>query len=358
MKLEFTIGVAIVGLLACSLDADYTVTRSASAAAKADSLEGEWQPESIDGRPVSKPLKVVFSAGQVDGLFRLVDAATLDGPTRESRERRKSFEFRTFPQGELSAIDVDVFSKASAGFRGIYKIEGDVLTMAFQPKLDARADSPWLDKDGRPNTLDPDRVVLRTFRRISKEAKSSRQSSTSTHAPTDSDAPGASAPEPIIAWGKPHDGLQAGLRCRAERPVAAGDVPLELEVVVRNISKRPIEFPYSRPDHYGYSKEDTVVTGQHVAQRDARTRATLQPRGLLVVGTMYIGHRRPKRNSLVDDRPFWIDLGEGLVQVGSDNALGGDGTTVPKLSTGYLDVEIRRQDAPAKKPVQPPPTQR
>jgi len=157
-------------------------------------------------------------------------------------------------------------------------------------------------------------------------------------------ASAADAPDPKVhptAWGKPLAGLQAGLRCRGERRAAVGGVPLELDVIVRNVSQQPIELSYNVPDSYAYEVERTTVTGFHVTQRKLHKTLKLEPRALLVVGIIHVGHHRPKRNSLVDDRPFWNDLGEGLFQVGCDNVLGGDGQRVPRLASGYLDVEVR-----------------
>jgi hypothetical protein len=148
------------------------------------------------------------------------------------------------------------------------------------------------------------------------------------------------APKHPTAWGKPQAGLQAGLRSHAERLEAVGATPLAIDVVVRNVAHQPIELSYTPPDSFGYAQEGTTVSGAHVAQRQARTTARLQPGGVLVVGTMRVGYRRPKRNSLIDERPFWIDLDEGLFQVGCDNVLGGDGLRTPKLATGYMDVKV------------------
>lgn len=103
---------------------------------------------------------------RTSGLFRLVDAEIQgDGSVRESRKLKTSFDYRTFRRGELNAIDIDVHGERTTARRGIYKIERDRLIMAFQPKLDASAVSPWVDKQGRPTTLDPKRVVLHVFRR-------------------------------------------------------------------------------------------------------------------------------------------------------------------------------------------------
>ena len=133
---------------------------------EAAALAGSWQAESIGGRAVADSVTVVFADGEVEGLFQLVDPVAPDNSTEGARQITKSFDFRVFHHEEINAIDVAVGGKASRGFRGIYKIEDDVLTMAFQPQLDARSISPWVDKDGRPNTFDPGHVVLRVFRRM------------------------------------------------------------------------------------------------------------------------------------------------------------------------------------------------
>jgi hypothetical protein len=154
----------------------------------------------------------------------------------------------------------------------------------------------------------------------------------------------ADEPDPkaqLVAWGKPQAGLQAGLRSREGRHVAVGGVPLEFDVVVRNVARQPIEVSYVVPDSYGYAVEGTTVTGAPVSQQMIHKTFTLEPRGLLVLGTIHIGHHRAKRNSLVDERPLWTDLGEGQFQVGCDNVLGGDGQRVPKLASGYVDVDVR-----------------
>jgi hypothetical protein len=161
----------LLNLTYYEIDFTKRATRMETQRAPAAALEGSWHPESIDGQPVSKPATVTFSDGKVAELFRLVAPVAPDGSTQGARQIAKSFDSRVFRHGEFNAIDVDVGGKATNGCKGIYRIEGDVLVIAFQPKLDARADSPWVDKDGRPITFEPDRVVLRVFRRTASAAK-------------------------------------------------------------------------------------------------------------------------------------------------------------------------------------------
>src|ERR1700682_1708561 len=69
------------------------------------------------------------------------------------------------------------------------------------------------------------------------------------------------APNPkggITAWGKPVNGLQAGIRCPKERHTIAPGEVADLEIVIRNVSEEPIEFTYLPPWYLAENKKGTV----------------------------------------------------------------------------------------------------
>ena len=149
-------------------------------------------------------------------------------------------------------------------------------------------------------------------------------------------------PEFVFAWGKPVGALQAGLRCKAHQQVAVGDVPTEVEVVVRNIGDGPIELNYLPPESYGYGDPQHSVVRVTAIYLGAAERklVTVRPDQLHRVGTLHFGHHRPKSNSASDPRPFWIDLGKGEFHVGTENVLASDGKLAPRLDTGFLDISV------------------
>ena len=176
-------------------------------------------------------------------------------------------------------------------------------------------------------------------------------------------AQGQNVPNPagtITAWGKPSGGLQAGIRCPKDKQVLGPGQEVELEVVVRNVSDKPIEFIYLPPTRFwGTAEKSTVVvTCMHMAHGSPRSdglgfanKATIHPGKELLLGGFSLGHIRPKgRGAASAPRP---ELAPGKYQVGSENVLvplKGDESDW-KLPTGYLDIELlpaREERAPDK----------
>lgn len=119
-------------------------------------LAGKWVARSIDGTAVEEPVTIEFRGDEVDNLFH------------DAEGRWHVLNFRVFPHELGPAIDVWGEETPLHGIltqRGIFQIDGEVLTIVFRPKLDARQRSPWVDDEGRPTTFDPEHVVTRVFER-------------------------------------------------------------------------------------------------------------------------------------------------------------------------------------------------
>lgn len=152
-----------------------------------------------------------------------------------------------------------------------------------------------------------------------------------------------------VAWGVPRaDGLQAGLRLvlppgnrNIKELVAVGSIPLQFEVLVRNVSDKPVDIEFVQPDSYAYT-EGAVITAHHTAlDGKDKMRLTLMPLKPQRLGDLYIGHHRPKSNSAVDPRPFWSDSGTGLRHFGAVNVLAESSDKKQSLDTGFVDVTLR-----------------
>jgi hypothetical protein len=173
--------------------------------------------------------------------------------------------------------------------------------------------------------------------------------------------PAADPAGKITAWGKPSGGLQAGIRCEKDKQVLGPGDEVELQVVVRNVSDKPIKFTYLPPTQYwGTAEKSTVVvTSMHMAHGSPRSDGlgfanspVIHPGKELLLGAFSLGHVRPKDpKTAAAPRP---ELAPGKYQVGSENVLvplTGDKSDW-KLPTGYLDIQLLQateEQAPAKK---------
>ena len=151
--------------------------------------------------------------------------------------------------------------------------------------------------------------------------------------------------QPFVAWGKPVDGLQAGIRpAAAPQRVAFGKV-LEFEVVVRNIQDRGT-ITLSVPEGTWYSgtaaKGVVALSPGGVAGGTAAAGRSLNPGDEVVIGRVFLGvpGARPNAGCLVE-------VPAGKYRLGSEGVLPPPalvpplGGRAPELRTGYLDVELR-----------------
>jgi hypothetical protein len=155
----------------------------------------------------------------------------------------------------------------------------------------------------------------------------------------------------VTAWGKPSNGLQAGIRCPKDKQVLQPGQEVVLEVVVRNVSDKSIEFNYLPPSRYwGTPEKSTVdVTSMAIFHGSPRSDGLgfantvhIRPGKELLMGSFSLGHVRPKDPKTAHaPRP---ELAPGKYQVGSENVvvpLKGDKSDW-KLPTGYLDIQLLR----------------
>jgi hypothetical protein len=152
--------------------------------------------------------------------------------------------------------------------------------------------------------------------------------------------PVSPAKECSTAWGKPVHGLQAGVRCPKDRQTIAPGEKAELEIVIRNVSDKPIEFPHLEPSYFGQVKSSTVEVGYfYDGNREPHT-FHIGPREEMVLGALTLGHIRPKNPRFhyeVD-----VELALGKYQVGADAVLVPlkENEAYQHLGTGYLDLEL------------------
>jgi hypothetical protein len=146
----------------------------------------------------------------------------------------------------------------------------------------------------------------------------------------------------VTAWGRPVNGLQAGLRCVEGKQIVQKGDQVEIEVVVRNVSEGPVEFEYLPPSRtWGTAEKSTVVVTAMYSGHGYPNRVHIHPGKELQLGSLALGHVRPKNpNTAYAARP---ELAPGKYQVGSENVVISpkdikDGGW--KLPTGYLDVEL------------------
>jgi hypothetical protein len=145
------------------------------------------------------------------------------------------------------------------------------------------------------------------------------------------------APIPT-AWGKPVNGLQAGIRVNPSRHAGA----LELEVVVRNVGKEVVEFDHLSLVLAGEQSEGTMTAkcmelyGSY-SPKGTRYRAKLAPGEL---------HRLAGALIPRDEKAAGEFFNTPKVRPG-ENRIGAEGVVVRlagakevELATGYLDVQI------------------
>jgi hypothetical protein len=145
------------------------------------------------------------------------------------------------------------------------------------------------------------------------------------------------------AWGKPVNGLQAGVRCPKERQSIAPGEEANLEIVIRNVSDQPIAFSYLPPQYGAENDKGTVELKWLYQGKGFPDTVHIHPRKEMLLGELALGHIRPKLpNTAYAAR---LELPPGMYQVGSANVVvtvKGDQTDW-KLGTGYLDVELLKK---------------
>jgi len=145
----------------------------------------------------------------------------------------------------------------------------------------------------------------------------------------------------ITAWGKPVNGLQAGLRCPKGRQSIGPkkDDWVDLEIVIRNVSDEPNRFKYL-PDvcYIGENKHGTVEVGGIYSGNGRFSTANIQPGDEMRLGAVCIRYAPAPVGS-----GGGTHLRPGKYQVGSDGVTMGPDAKSPKLGTGYLDIELREQ---------------
>jgi hypothetical protein len=136
------------------------------------------------------------------------------------------------------------------------------------------------------------------------------------------------------AWGKPVNGLQAGIRVNPNRHIGV----LDLEVVVRNVGKEVIEFDHLSLVLAGENSEGTVTA------KCVEFYGSYCPKG-----TRFSAKLAPGESHRLTEAPIFRD-GDGSwgmkVRLG-ENRIGAEGVLVRlarakevELATGYLDVQI------------------
>lgn len=143
-------------------------------------LQGTWVLETLDGARPEQARSIRFEEDKVTGLFR------------DEQKHALALEFHLLSDRKIRGIDVGPFPPAYKGLvmRGIYDVEGDVLKLVFQPKLDARHQPPGYDSnEKRPTTFDPKLVQVQVWRR--QKDKSRTDTGTGGAAKKDSEQKGA-----------------------------------------------------------------------------------------------------------------------------------------------------------------------
>ncbi len=156
----------------------------------------------------------------------------------------------------------------------------------------------------------------------------------------------AKSKAPPTAWGKPVNGLQAGIRVKPSDPLP-GSI-LELQVVIRNVGPEKAAFGYELALYFWGEEDDGVIVARPAfayggfAPPGALGVPALAPGQEHTVGSMPIYRpskeraNNPLANVLKETR-----LRPGTYRVGADRVelRLGERKTV-ELGTGYLDIEV------------------
>lgn len=142
----------------------------------------------------------------------------------------------------------------------------------------------------------------------------------------------------VTEWGKPENGLQAGVRSSKEKLKPGEEVGLEF--VIRNVSSKPVDFSHWPGGQYWGEKENgTVKVGvMHISAGPVQgpTKTTILPGKEIILGRLVIGSVVPSK-----ERAFAtagrMELPVGKYQVGAGKLADALGRN---LGTGYLDLEV------------------
>jgi hypothetical protein len=169
------------------------------------------------------------------------------------------------------------------------------------------------------------------------------------------DQPKATEPTTVTVWGKPRDGLQAGIRVASDKQSLSEGDAAEFKIVVRNVSDEVVVIQCLPGIYLGKSDKSTVdLRWGHVYGGFLTPHTWFQfrlaPGEEFTRGELAIRHAGPKADTGLHRR--WTDLVPGKYQVGSEQVemrivadpvrglpadlLGRD----LKLGTGYLDIEL------------------
>jgi hypothetical protein len=148
--------------------------------------------------------------------------------------------------------------------------------------------------------------------------------------------------EAPTAWGKPIDGLQAGLRVKPTDPFPGSIV--DLQVVVRNVGQKRANFRYEPALYFRGEDDSGVIVARSAfayggfAARGLYLEPELAPGDEYAVGRMTIFRPSPEASSDLMKR---TRLHPGTYRVGMDRVeLQLSGRKTVELGTGYLDVTI------------------
>jgi hypothetical protein len=151
----------------------------------------------------------------------------------------------------------------------------------------------------------------------------------------------------VTAWGRPIKGLQAGIRCPAAKQVIASGEVVELELIVRNVSKETMTLTHAEPSMFlGAAKDGTLELSWLCLGNNHQYTRVLSPGAEFVVGRVSVRHVRPMWPA--QGGPLPVELSPGKYQVGADDVLvppfdrllEWNSAPNPRLGTGYLDIEL------------------
>jgi hypothetical protein len=144
------------------------------------------------------------------------------------------------------------------------------------------------------------------------------------------------------AWGKPANGLQAGIRLKPSDPLP-GSI-MEIQIVIRNVGKKKVVFHYSPALYFWGESDDGVVVARSAFayggywSPGGYVAPDLAPGKEYTIASMAVHRPAAKPEAEWHKR---TTLRPGTYRVGADRVelQLGDRKTV-ELGTGYLDVEI------------------